>query len=69
MQLEHLQHENDKHRTRGMLAPVRCQCGGVYDTANVTVYARYADCSCWMTPCCNRHEDDRPWVRKYTEIR
>lgn len=51
-----------------MTSPVRCQCGAIYDLGHVTVTARYADCSVWTTPCCGRVEDDRPWVRRYTEL-
>jgi hypothetical protein len=58
----------EQESTLGMSYPVRCNCGQIYDMGRVEVYARYADCSCWMTPCCHRHEDDRPWTRKYTEI-
>lgn len=47
---------------RGMLAPVRCyHCGAVYDSADVEVTARYADCSRWKAPCCGRMVDDRTW--------
>lgn len=59
----------EQYRTQGMTYPVRCNCGQIYDIGRVEVYARYADCSCWMTPCCNRHEDDRIGIRKYTELR
>lgn len=42
-------------------APVQClHCRGVYDSALVTVTARYADCSVWVSPCCRRTVDDRP---------
>lgn len=44
------------------LAPVRCSCGAYYDSASVTVIARYADCSVWKAPCCGRQTDDRTWV-------
>lgn len=45
-----------------MLAPVRCgHCGAVYDSADVEVTARYADCSVWRSPCCGRRVDDRTW--------
>lgn len=41
--------------------PVRCtHCrDGVYDLGKVEVTARYADCSMWKSPCCNRLVDDR----------
>lgn len=42
-----------------MMFPVRCICGQVYDTAAVTVTARYSDCSVWKAPCCGRVADDR----------
>lgn len=46
--------------TTGMTSPVRCtHCGQVYDVGIVTVTARYADCSCWNSPCCGRQVDDR----------
>lgn len=47
--------------TTGMQTPVRCMhCGQVYDLGMVTVTARYADCSVWITPCCKRSGvDDR----------
>ena len=42
---------------------VRCSfCGEVYDLAMVTVTARYADCSMFLTPCCGRTADDREWL-------
>jgi hypothetical protein len=54
--------------------PVLCtHCGGVYDAGSVTVTARYADCSMWVSPCCRRTVDDRdegwksrPDIRKLT---
>lgn len=58
----------ERDQIRGMSFPVRCSCGRVYDMGTVTVYARYSDCSCWMTPCCHRHEDDRPGIRRYVEL-
>jgi hypothetical protein len=44
-----------------MFSPVRCtHCrNGVYDLGKVDVTARYADCSMWKSPCCNRLVDDR----------
>ena len=46
-----------------MTAPMRCKgCGHVHDSAKVTVTARYADCSMWRCPKCNRLLDDRPGV-------
>lgn len=48
--------------TQGMIWPVRClHCDTVYDGADVEVLARYADCSVWKSPCCNRRVDDRQW--------
>lgn len=51
------------HRSaEGMTSPVQCnRCGGIYDLGTVTVTQRYADCSVWNTPCCNRTADDREW--------
>jgi len=43
---------------RPMIAPVRCVCGRIYDSANVEVIARYVDCSVWKAPCCGRQVDD-----------
>lgn len=57
-----------ERQTRGMMAPAQCRCGSIYDTAKVTVTARYADCSVWTAPCCGRVEDDRPWTRGYTPL-
>lgn len=56
-----------------MHLPVTCRfCGKVYDLGTVTVTARYADCSCWTTPCCGKAVDDRPtWgagARAYTPV-
>lgn len=48
--------------TSGMIDPVRCRhCHTVYDTADVHVIARHADCSVWISPCCGRQVDDRLW--------
>lgn len=53
-----------------MQSPVRCtRCGGVYDLGMVTVTHRYADCSMWRTPCCDREVDDRMWVGSPSIIR
>lgn len=59
------------HDVSEMMAPVECGlCGSVYDSANVTVTARYSDCSVWVSPCCGRTVDDRPagWVSRPTAI-
>lgn len=58
-----------RQQAEGMRYPVLCDCGSVYDSAAVTVTARYADCSVWTTPCCKRTEDDRPGTRRYRELR
>lgn len=53
--------------TEGMTFPVRCtRCRSIYDSATVTVTARYSDCSVWVSPCCNQTVDDRPagWVAR-----
>lgn len=48
---------------QSMGSPVQClRCGEVYDLQLVIVTARYADCSCYTTPCCGRAVDDRMWV-------
>lgn len=53
-----------------MTSPVRCtRCGAVYDLGHVTVTHRYADCSMWRTPCCDREVDDRMWVSSPSIIR
>lgn len=45
-----------------MHSPVICgHCRQIYDSGLVTVTARYADCSMWVSPCCNRQVDDRTW--------
>lgn len=52
---------------KDMRYPVRCtRCSGVYDVATVEVTARYADCSVWVSPCCQQTVDDRPagWVAR-----
>ena len=49
-------------RTRDMLAPVRCaHCSRIYDLCKTTVTARYADATCFVSPCCKRSVDDRGW--------
>ena len=48
------------HQINDMSSPVRCtHCSGIYDLGKVEVTARYADCSMWKSPCCNRLVDDR----------
>lgn len=43
---------------------VRCvHCGGEYDLGRVVVTQRYADCSMWHCPHCERLVDDRKDVR------
>ncbi len=42
-------------------SPVRCTCGRIYDLQAVTVTGRYADCTAFTTPCCQRTADDRTW--------
>ena len=56
----------EQRRIAGMFSPVECTfCGRVYDLGTVTVTARYADCSVWTTPCCNRAGvDDRMFVSR-----
>lgn len=50
-------------KIRSMIAPVRCAyCGQVYDLCDVKPLARYADCTTYYTPCCQRYADDRTWV-------
>lgn len=47
-------------QVQSMQSPVRCRhCGDIYDLQAVTVTARYADCSVWQTPCCDKTSDDR----------
>jgi hypothetical protein len=52
--------EIERERIAGMAFPARCDCGQLYDLGKVEVTARYADCSIWKTPCCDRQTDDRP---------
>lgn len=48
---------------------VRCGfCSKTYDLTRVEVFARYADCSLWLTPCCRRQADDRSWKPDYTRV-
>jgi len=51
----------NRYDTEGMMFPVKCShcAGGVYDLADVTVTARYIDCSMWKSPCCGITVDDR----------
>ena len=59
---------------KAMLSPVACtHCGSVYDLCSVTPIARYADCTVFKTPCCDRVVDDRKWkglpdIRKVDQI-
>jgi hypothetical protein len=56
-----------QEQIKDMRCPVRCtRCGGIYDSANVEVLARYTDCSVWVSPCCRQTVDDRPagWVAR-----
>lgn len=49
--------------TDGMLVPVQCTyCGAAYDLCKGKPVQRYADCTVYLTPCCNRQVDDREWV-------
>jgi hypothetical protein len=36
-------------------------CNTIYDLTSVHVTARYAECSMFQTPCCNRQVDTRSW--------
>lgn len=36
-------------------------CGKHYDLGKVKVTARYADATCFITPCCGKQADDREW--------
>jgi hypothetical protein len=57
----------------GMTSPVRCtRCGGVYDLGNVTVTARYTDCSMWRSPCCDllvHHRGETGWKSRGDYVR
>lgn len=56
-------HGNSVEVPEGMASPVQClRCGEVYDLQAVTVTSRYADCSCYTTPCCGKAVDDREQV-------
>jgi len=64
--------EKDVEVLSSMLVPVVCSyCGAIYDACGVEVTARYADCTCYITPCCGRHADDRKWksMPDFTELR
>jgi len=56
-----MEFQGRRSRIADMMFPVRClRCHtGIYDTAKVTVTARYSDCSVWKTPCCGQTVDDR----------
>lgn len=58
--------------TTGMMFPVQCRCGHVYDMGAVTVTGRFTDCSVWRCPGCGVDTDDRieGWGprRKYVEL-
>lgn len=72
MRINHYGEWQSQPDTTGMMFPAQCRyCQGVYDLANVEVTARYADCSMWKSPCCNRQVDDRKWKSSpdYVEIR
>jgi len=50
----------DTEKLARMLVPVVCShCGAVYDLCSTHPTARYSDCTCYITPCCGRHADDR----------
>ncbi len=54
--------ERNAEKLAGMLVPVVCShCGAIYDLCAAEPTARYADCTCFKTPCCGRHADDRQW--------
>lgn len=46
---------------KGMISPVICSCGKVYDLTTVKVVHRYADCTQFRTPCCKKLADDREY--------
>lgn len=53
------------------MTKVRCNlCSGDYDLESVKTVAHYADCTVFITPCCNRTVDDRTWVSRpaFSEI-
>lgn len=52
----------EKAKLDKMLIPVQCNhCGKPYDLCETEVIHRYADCTLYKTPCCNRTADDREW--------
>jgi hypothetical protein len=64
--------EKDVEVLSSMLVPVVCRhCGAIYDLCAGEPTARYADCTCYITPCCGRHADDRKWksMPDFTELR
>ena len=45
-----------------MISPVLCaHCGKAYDLTKAKVNHRFADCTQFNTPCCNKLSDDREW--------
>jgi hypothetical protein len=64
--------EKELETLLGMLVPVVCShCGAIYDLCAGEPTARYADCTCFITPCCGRHADDRMWksLPDFTRLR
>ena len=61
----------DTEKLARMLVPVVCShYGAVYDLCSTHPTARYSDCTCYITPCCGRHADDRRWksLPDFTEL-
>lgn len=52
----------EENKLAKMIAPVSCNhCGKSYDLCDVKVNHRYADCTQYKTPCCDKLADDREW--------
>jgi hypothetical protein len=70
-QWRHLEYQK-RQAIDSMRFPAQCtKCTRIYDLGNVTVIARYTDCSVWKCPGCGITVDDRPpgWGdHHYTEL-
>lgn len=59
----------ESYNIKGMITPVKCNyCGKVYDLTNTKAVARYADCTTYLTPCCNNMADDKIMGSSFTAI-
>lgn len=63
----HFLAEVEHRRMRDMIHPVRCNhCSQVYDLCDGKPVHRYADCTVYITPCCNRQVDDRTCLSSFS---